>query len=134
MLSKIEELRAEIEALRPLKPDQEQRIFRKFRLDWNYHSNALEGNSVSLGETQIFLEYGLTAKGKPFKDYLDIRGHDKAIDFLTQFIRNSQPITEAEIRELHKVLLHEPYEIDAVTPDGTPTKKMINLGQYKTMQ
>jgi len=132
VFTKVDTLKAEIDSFRPLKPEQERQILKKFRLDWNYHSNALEGNTVTLGETQIFLEYGLTAKGKPFKDYLDIRGHDEAITFLTEFINRKQPLTEAAIRELHKILLCEPYVIDAISPSGVPTKKTIQIGQYKT--
>jgi len=132
LTTRIDALKAEIDSLRPLKPEQERQILRKFRLDWNYHSNALEGNAVTLGETKIFLEYGLTAKEKPFKDYLDIRGHDEAITFLTEFIQRKQPLTEAAMRELHKILLCEPYVINAITPDGSPTEKLVRLGEYKT--
>jgi Fic family protein len=131
-LVQIDALKTEIDSLRPLKPEQEQQILKKFRLDWNYHSNALEGNAVTLGETQIFLEYGLTAKGKPFKDYLDIRGHDEAITYLTDFINRQQPLTEAAIRELHRILLSEPYVVDAITPSGIATQKTVQIGQYKS--
>jgi len=133
LFTRIDELKSQVDSFRPLKPEQEQSILRKFRLDWNYHSNALEGNVISWGETQIFLEYGLTAKGKPFKDYLDIRGHDEAITFLNDIVHRQQPLTEATIRELHKVLLREPYVIDAVSLDGIRTQKTVQIGQYKTL-
>lgn len=104
----------------------------KFRLNWNYHSNAIEGNTLSLGETRAFLLHGVTAKGKPFKDYLDIKGHNEAITYLEEFVRGQGFLTEAAIREIHKILLVEPYEVAALTPDGQPTKRRITLGQYKT--
>ena len=70
---------ADLDALRPLAPEQEQRVLQKFRLDWNYHSNAIEGNSLTLGETRSLLLHGLTAEGKPLRDHLDIKGHNEAI-------------------------------------------------------
>jgi hypothetical protein len=68
LLQRIDQRKAEVDALRPFTPEQEGRIMQKFRLDWNYHSNAIEGNSLTYGETIAFLMEGLTAKGKPFKD------------------------------------------------------------------
>jgi len=123
--------KAEVEALRPLPPETEQRIMQKLRLDWNYHSNSIEGNQLSYGETVAFLMHGLTAKGKPLKDHLDIRGHNQAIEFLTRLVKDERGISEADIRALHKLILVEPYEVDALTPEGNPTKKWIRLGEYK---
>ena len=133
ILDEIDRRKADIDALRPLDPEVEQRVMDKFRLDWNYNSNAIEGNTLTLGETKIFLLEGLTAKGKPLKDHLDIKGHDEAIDFLLQFVRNEEILTEKDIRAFHEVLLKEPYEIDSVTPDGKIVKRSVELGRYKTM-
>lgn len=74
----IDRLKKEIEALRPLSPERERRIMDKFRLDRTYHSNAIEGNTLTYGETKAFLLHGITAAGKPFGDYLEMRGHHQA--------------------------------------------------------
>ncbi len=132
LLAKIDALKTQIDQLRPLKPEVERRIMQKFRLDWNYHSNAIEGNSLTLGETRAFLLEGLTANGKPMKDHLDIKGHDELITFLEGFIQRKEILTEAAIREMHRILLKEPYETDAVTTDGRIVKKKVQLGAYKT--
>ncbi len=132
ILAEIDSLKTEIDSLRPLSKDQEGRIMQKFRLDWNYHSNAIEGNSLNYGETVAFLMHGITAKGKPFKDYLDIRGHNNAIDYLLDLVRGNDYLTETDIRNLHQLLLGEPYEVDAQTSEGQPTRKRIIPGQYKT--
>jgi Fic family protein len=131
-LSRVDELKREIDNLRPLQPEQERRILDKFRLDWNYHSNAIEGNRLTLGETRAFLMEGVTAHGKPLKDHLDIKGHNEVITFLEDFIRRKEVLTEATIRGLHTILLREPYEVEARTPEGGTTKKMVKLGEYKT--
>ncbi|GJM41302.1 MAG: hypothetical protein DHS20C20_15840 [Ardenticatenaceae bacterium] len=132
LLEQVNQLKAEIDALRPIDAAQERRIMQKFRLDWTFHSNAIEGNKLTYGETRAFLLHGITAQGKPFRDYLDIKGHHAAIDFLLAIVRQEKPLTEADVRELHKVILVEPYQVDAQTPDGQPTKRTIQPGQYKT--
>lgn len=132
IVQQVNALKAEIDALRPIDYEQEQRIMQKFRLEWNYHSNAIEGNTLTLGETRAFLLHGITAQGKPFRDYEDIKGHKEAIDYLEQFVKQKEVLTEAHIRELHRVLLIEPYEMPAVTPEGLPTKRRIEIGRYKT--
>ncbi|WP_324675555.1 Fic family protein [Hymenobacter sp. GOD-10R] len=131
-LAQIDKLKANIEALQPISEEQRQRIFQKYRLDWNYHSNSIEGNSLSYGETVAFLMEGLTAKGKPLKDHLDIRGHNEAINFLLELQKREAELTERDIRELHVMILVEPYESRAETADGQATTKIIQLGQYKT--
>lgn len=132
IILKIDSLRSELDKLRPLDPEREQRIMQKFRLDWNFHSNNLEGNSLTFGETKTFLLHGITAQGKPLKDHLDIKGHNEAIRLLEDVVRSERPLTESFIRELHKIILHEPYDSPAVTAEGNPTTKRIQVGQYKS--
>jgi Fic family protein len=132
LYERINAAKAELDALRPLDREREARVMQKFRLWWTYHSNAIEGNKLSQGETEIFLMEGLTAKGKPLKDHLDLRGHSDAINFLLDFIRNKEELNEAVIRELHRILLVESYRGEAITPDGQPTTKLIAVGEYKT--
>ena len=129
---KIDHLKAQIDSLKPIKPEQEKRVMQKLRLDWNYHSNAIEGNSLNYGETLAFLMHGITAKGKPLKDYLDLRGHNHAIDFLMDFVKDKADLTERDIRAIHEIILVEPYDVNAVTSDGTPTTKRVRLGEYKS--
>ena len=62
-----------LDELRPLNKEQEAIVMQKFRLDWNYHSNKIEGNSLSYGETKALILFGITAQGKPLKDYMDRR-------------------------------------------------------------
>lgn len=135
-LSFVEEinlLKKEIDTLRPLSKETEQKILQKFRLDWNYHSNAIEGNQLTYGETVAFIMEGVTAKGKTLKDHLDIKGHDEAVKYLLDLVKNNEyEINEAEIRNLHATILKEPYQVDAKTLDGLSVKKTIQLGKYKS--
>ncbi len=132
LFTTLDRLKADLDILRPLAPEQEQRVMQKFRLEWNYNSNAIEGNSLTLGETRSLLLHGLTAAGKPIRDHIDIRGHNEAVLWLEDFVRDERPLTEQFIRGMHEVLLGEAYEVPAQTPDGQPTHKTIQPGQYKT--
>ncbi|TDE18351.1 Fic family protein [Dyadobacter psychrotolerans] len=125
-------LKEELDTLRPISIEQELRIMQKFRLDWNYHSNNLEGNSLTYGETKALILFGLTAQGKPLKDHIEIEGHNEAIEWIIDVVKGEYPLTETFIRELHKLILKESYSVDAITPEGLPTKKKIEIGQYKT--
>jgi len=125
------ELKQELDLLRPLKEADELRIMQKFRLDWNYHSNNLEGNTLTYGETKALILFGITAQGKPLKDHFEITGHDEAIKWLIEIVTQKRPLTEKFIRELHKMILKEPYEVDAITPEGNPTKRTVQVGVYK---
>ena len=106
---KIDDLKKEIDALRPISKDLEAKIMQKFRLDWNYNSNAIEGNRLTFGETKTFLLHGITADGKPLKDHLDIEGHNNALLLLEDIIHENRPITEAFIRSLHEMILQKNY-------------------------
>lgn len=131
ILEKAQQLKAELDSLRPLENEVEARIWQKFRLDWNYHSNKLEGNTYSYGETKMLLLKGLTAGGKPVRDHQEISGHDEAISFIIESIREKEELTEIFIRHLHKMILVRPFWADAKTPDGQPTKRLIKVGEYK---
>lgn len=133
IMERVDQLKAEIDALRPFDPAQVGRIMQKLRLEWIYHSNAIEGNTLSWGETRAFLLHGITAQGKPFRDYLDIKGHNEVVLYLEDLIGSERPLTEAHIREIHKILMVEPYDAPAITPTGQPTTRRVTPGQYKTM-
>lgn len=128
----IDHQKAEIDAHRPFSKELENKIFQKLKLDWNYNSNAIEGNQLSYGETVAFLNFGLTAKGKPFKDHLDIKGHNEAIGFMLQLIKEDRPLSESDIKDLHKIILVEPYFSKTISPQGIEFQKEIKIGQYKT--
>lgn len=125
-------LKDELDRLRPIDAEQEARVMQKFRLDWNYHSNHLEGNSLTYGETRALLLFGVTAQGKPLKDTLEMTGHNEAVDWVIDMVKGERPLTESFIRELHTLLLKEPYEKKAETPDGQPTTKRMEVGKYKS--
>ena len=132
-LTTAEQLKNELDTLRPLDKEAEARIMQKFRLDWNYHSNNLEGNSLTYGETKALILFGITAQGKPLKDHFEITGHNEAINWILEIVKDKTPLTEKFIRELHLLLLKEASYKEAQTPNGKPTRRRIEVGKYKTL-
>ena len=130
-LNKIDALKLELDTYRPLDEIQEKRIFQKFRLDWNYHSSKIEGNALTYGETKGLLLFGITAQGKPLRDHFEITGHNEAIDYIVEVIREDRPITESFIRELHELLLKETHKIKSVNKSNQEVVRIIEIGKYK---
>lgn len=130
--SHIEQLFKEWKNLQPLKKENQERFDKKVRLDWNFHSNKIEGNTLTYGETELLLIFGRHDGGHPQKDYLEMQAHDVAITRIKDLTKNKEHyLTEADIRDLNKIILKEPFWTKAQTPDGSPTKKKIIPGEYK---
>jgi Fic family protein len=105
LIMEIDNLQAQIDAKRPVRPERWQAVTEKLKMEWTYDSNAIEGSTLTLGETIFFLREGLTVEGKPLKDFVDARNHAEAIDFLQDVIRNKRPISEGLIKEINAMLL-----------------------------
>lgn len=131
LVARADARRAEVHALHPLSAEAQDRVLRKFRLDWTYHSNAIEGNALTYGETTALLLEGAVAQGKPMKDHEDIKGHHHAVDLLLGMVRQDEELRLHDVRNLHQLLLGKPFQVSARTPDGHPTQKWIYPGEYK---
>lgn len=110
--SRLEDFRRLAERVRAMRaqgslsPDVLYRIRRHFRIKNIYHSNAIEGNVLAVGETRQVVELGLTITGKPLKDQAEARNLSHALDFLEDLAGDAtNPITEADVRQLHAVVL-----------------------------
>lgn len=133
LIQEVDKLKTEVDSHRPISKEVQDRIFQKFRLDWNYNSNAIEGNKLTYGETVALLMHGVTAKGKPLKDHLDVKGHNKGINLLLDIVKSERDFTQNDIRSLHEIILVESYSSKTITPDGIPATRKIHIGQYKTV-
>ena len=131
-LAELEETVSEWHELRQtMKEADEERLWMKLRLEWNYNSNHIEGNTLTYHETELLLIHGRTAGGHPMRDYEEMKAHDVAIDHTRSLAGAEQVIGEGDIRDLNQILLKEPFWQSAETPDGQPTRKRIEPGQYK---
>ena len=119
--------------LQPLKPSDLERLEHKVRLQWNYHSNHIEGNTLSYNQTELLLFYGRYDGGHTEQNYVEMKAHDVAIKKVKEYARDGgRVLVESDIRDLNKIILKEPYFKEAQTSHGEPTKKEIIPGEYKT--
>lgn len=107
-------------------PVQREQILKSLRDLWTHHSTAIEGNTLTLGDTHFLLEDGLTVSGKPIREHQEVIGHASAITLIYQML--SAPVTENTLFELHRAvqaeIFHDAYKpVGAwkVEPNGTYT-------------
>lgn len=129
----IESLKRELARLQPLSTENQQRLEKKFRLEWNYNSNHIEGNTLTYGETELLLIFGETKGNHEFREYEEMKGHDLALKLVEQLATDTERnLTENFIRELNQAILKEPFYKEAITEDGQPTRRLIKIGEYKS--
>lgn len=127
----IDKVKKQIDGLRPFPTHVQHMIMQKFRYAWNYHSNAIEGNKLTYGETISLIMNGLTAKGKPLKDHLDVKGHEDALDMMLDMIKGERDVSQNDVRQLHRLLLKESYQQSFLGPDNQRMFRTIHVGEYK---
>jgi Fic family protein len=103
-LARIDTLKGELDARRPLPPATVASLHEDLVLRWTYHSNAIEGNTLTLMETKVVLE-GVTVGGKTLREHLEAINHREAIRYVEQIVQTSEPLSEWQIRNLHRLVL-----------------------------
>ena len=104
LLNRIDQTKAWIDSHRPLAPEEVKQLDAYFRIGTTYSSNALEGNTLTLTETKVLLEDGLTVNGKPLRDCYEAVGHARAYDFMLEAARGIPfGFSEDMIKQLHKL-------------------------------
>ena len=113
LLAKIDAYKEKIDQFRPMQEPLLSQIRAYYRIGLTWTSNALEGSSLTESETKVVLEDGLTVAGKPLREYYEAVGHANAYDAMFGLIDRSKPVTEAAIRELHRLFYHQIDEAQA---------------------
>jgi len=103
----IQTLQDEINSHGKLADDVLKSINYKFRLEWNYNSNIMEGNSLTRQETRSVMIGNITVGGKPLKDVLEMKGHDEVVKQILGMGQGELNISEGRIREIHKLIMYE---------------------------
>ena len=119
-ISEIDQLQQSIENYGKLGRDLLQKINYKFRLDWNYYSNRMEGNTLTLDETKSVMIGNINVHNKPLKDVMEMKGHDEAVQVILMMGKGELNISESRIRSLHKEIMYE----------ESPTEK-AKIGEWK---
>ncbi|MCM1328163.1 MAG: Fic family protein [Ruminococcus sp.] len=102
---KIEELKKRLSELRPLNAGELKRLKEEFIVGNTYHSNAIEGSTLTLRETALILGEGVTVAEKPLREHLDAIGHKDAFEYAAELAGDNSPITEKIVKDIHSLVL-----------------------------
>jgi Fic family protein len=120
LLVTLSELQQQWQAQKPLEASQLQKLKSYFNLAYTYESNRIEGNTLSLQETNLVVNEGITVGGKTFQEHLEAINHQEAIHFIEQLVVNFQTFNKSVLLQLHRLILM-----------GIDTK---NAGVYRTVE
>lgn len=109
ILSQIEKKKEELSKKRPLTAGEVARLNEEFIVEYTYNSNAIEGNTLTLRETDLVLR-GLTIDKKPLREHLEVVGHKDAFDFISELVKDEIPISESIIKQIHYLVLADKRE------------------------
>lgn len=104
--NEVDSLKAELDSKRPISRETLKSLKEAINLEWTYNSNGIEGNTLTLKETQVVLE-GITVGGKTITEHLEAINHEKAILYLDDLVKDKRPITEWNIKNIHQLILKE---------------------------
>ena len=104
IFSQIDRKKAELDGRRPLTEGELERLNEEFTVEYTYNSNAIEGNTLTLRETDLVLR-GLTIDKKPLKDHIEAVGHKEAFDYVRELVKEKAPLTESIIKQIHYLVL-----------------------------
>lgn len=105
MINRLNEKKVMLDSSRPLPNSALHRIKTDLSLEWTYNSNSIEGNTLSLQETQMVLQEGITIKGKSLREHFEVFNHEKAIDYLYTLVKESYQLRSIDILSLHGLVL-----------------------------
>ena len=95
----------QLKAMRPLPTSVLLKIKEDLNLEWTYNSNSIEGNTLTLQETKVVLQDGMTIKGKSLREHFEVTNHHNAIDFLEETVKPDYQLNESDILHIHYLVL-----------------------------
>ena len=104
LLALIDKNKKELDSRRPFTEGEMKRLNEEFTVEYTYDSNAIEGNTLTLRETDLVLR-GLTIDGKPLKDHMEAVGHKEAFEFVSELVKQNEPLSERIIKQIHFLVL-----------------------------
>ncbi len=105
LFSRIENKKVQLDSLRPLPVAAVGRLRDQILVEWIYNSNAIEGSTITIQETRLILETGLTVGGKSLREHFEVINHRDAIETVETLVASAEPITPFHVRQIHKLVL-----------------------------
>lgn len=106
ILKEVDALKVELSTLRPLPPEALKKIEDALEMEYTYESNRIEGNTLTLQETALVVNEGITISGKSMREHLEAINHAQAVDFIKDIARQEIEVSERTIKEIHAIVLH----------------------------
>ena len=98
-MKKLDQLYNEWHLLQPLKPEYQKCLEYKFKLEFNYNSNHLEGNTLTYGQTKLLFMFGETSGNASLKDYEEMQAHNVGLEMMkVEAVDKDRPLTESFLR------------------------------------
>ncbi len=113
LLSSLAGKKKELNKFRPINTAIAKKLEEQLSLEWTYNSNAIEGNTLSLHETEVVLNHGMTIGGKSVNEHLEAINHQKGIEFLKEIINKKIDISEEVIQKIHGMILRGIDDLEA---------------------
>lgn len=114
LAARLNQKKERLDRYRPLPHDTVQRLNADLKVFITYHSNAIEGNSLTLQETQMVIDYGITVHGHSLREYLEATNHAEAYQIVTELVEKHEPITREAILLLHSLVMDKVLETKGV--------------------
>ena len=105
LATRIYEKKVALDRLRPLPPAVVARLNEQWMVEWIYNSNAIEGNTLTLQETRLILEAGLTIGGKSLREHSEVINHREAIHYVENLVQTDEKLTAYHVRQIHRLVL-----------------------------
>ena len=105
LLKRLETKKDQLDELCPLPTAAINRLRDEILIEWIYNSNAIEGSTITLQETRLFLETGLTVGGKSLREHFEVTNHKEAIQYVESLVQKTEPITAFHVRQIDKLIL-----------------------------
>lgn len=103
--NRVDELKAKLDENRPLPAAAVKNLRDVYRVEWTYNSNAIEGNTLSLIETKVVMEDGLTIGGKRLQEHFEVINHSEAISFIEEQVTQTAELDERTLKTIHHLIL-----------------------------
>ena len=106
MLKEVDVQKEQLSALRPLPEEALKKIQDALDIEYTYESNRIEGNTLTLQETALVVNEGVTISGKSMREHLEAINHTEAISYIKDIAKQDIEISERTIKEIHALILH----------------------------
>ena len=105
ILQECDTLKARLTEMRPLPAEALGKIQEALNIEYTYESNRIEGNTLTLQETALVVNEGITISGKSMREHLEAVNHAEAVDYIRELAQKRVEISERTIKDIHALIL-----------------------------